>query len=68
MVAFTLYLKLVEHIGAGRAGYIGAILPVVALLISTYFENLVWNKNMILGLPLIIIGAIIAINQKHRIP
>ena len=68
MVAFTLYLKLVEHIGAGRAGYIGAILPVVALLISTYFENLVWNKSIIFGLPLLILGAIIVINQKQVVP
>ena len=67
-LAFTLYLKLVEYIGAGRAGYIGAILPVVALLISTYFENLVWNKSIILGLPLLVLGAIIVIHQKQDVP
>ena len=64
VLAFTLYLKLVEQIGTGRAGYIGAILPVLALLISTYFENLVWNQNIILGLPLLIIGAVFILNQK----
>ena len=65
VLAFTLYLKLVEKIGAGRAGYIGAILPVVALVISTYFENLVWNQNFIIGLPLLIIGAVLVVNQKQ---
>ena len=66
VLAFTLYLKLIEHIGAGRAGYIGAILPVVALLISTYFEDLVWNQNIILGLPLLIFGAVLVIHQKQQ--
>jgi len=66
VLAFTSYLKLVEQIGAGRAGYIGAILPVVALLISTHFENLVWNPSIILGLPLLILGAFLVIHQKQQ--
>ena len=66
VLAFTSYLKLVEQIGAGRAGYIGAILPVVALLISTHFENLVWNQSIILGLPLLILGAFLVIHQKQQ--
>ena len=66
VLAFTLYLKLVEHIGTGRAGYIGTILPVIALLISTYFEHLAWNQNIILGLPLLIFGAVLVIHQKQQ--
>ena len=66
VLAFTLYLKLIEQIGAGRAGYIGAILPVVALIISTYFENLAWNQSIILGLFLLILGAILVIHQKQQ--
>ena len=65
VLAFTLYLKLVEQIGTARAGYIGTILPIVALIISTYFENLVWDLNIILGLPLLIFGAILVVNQKN---
>ena len=66
VLAFTLYLKLIEQIGAGRAGYIGAIVPVVALIISTYFENLVWNQRIIFGLFLLIIGAVLVIHQKQQ--
>ena len=66
VLGFTLYLKLIERIGAGRAGYIGAILPVVALIISTYFENLVWNQSIILGLLLLILGAVLVIHQKQQ--
>ena len=67
VLAFTLYLKLIEQIGAGRAGYISAILPVVALIISTYFENLVWNQSIIFGLLLLILGAVLVIHQKQKI-
>ena len=62
--AFIFYLKLLENVGAGRAGYVGVIMPVLALLISTVFENLEWQINLILGLPILIIGAVLVINQK----
>ena len=38
--AFIFYLKLLEKVGAGRAGYVGVVMPVLALLISTLFEDL----------------------------
>ena len=62
--AFIFYLKLLENVGAGRAGYVGVVMPVIALLISTIFENLEWNIDLILGLPILIIGAVLVINQK----
>ena len=62
--AFIFYLKLLEKVGAGRAGYVGVVMPVIALLISTVFENLKWETNLIIGLPILIIGAILVINQK----
>ena len=34
------YLKLLEKVGPGRAGYVGVVMPVLALIISTIFENL----------------------------
>jgi drug/metabolite transporter (DMT)-like permease len=62
--AFTFYLKLLEKVGAGRAGYVGVVMPVLALLISTIFEDLMWQTDLIIGLPILIIGAILVINQK----
>ena len=64
--AFIFYLKLLEKVGPGRAGYVGVIMPVLALLISTIFENLEWNIDLIIGLPILIIGAILVINQKIK--
>ena len=64
--AFIFYLKLIEKVGAGRAGYVGVVMPVLALLISTIFENLEWQINLIVGLPILIIGAVLVINQKIK--
>ncbi len=64
--AFIFYLKLLEKVGAGRAGYVGVVMPVLALLISTIFEDLKWQTDLIIGLPILIIGAVLVINQKIK--
>ena len=64
--AFIFYLKLLEKVGAGRAGYVGVVMPVLALLISTVFENLEWQIDLIVGLPILIVGAVLVINQKIK--
>jgi len=65
--AFIFYLKLLEKVGPGRAGYVGVVMPVIALLISTIFENLKWQIDLIIGLPILLIGAVLVINQKIKI-
>ncbi|NMN67829.1 drug/metabolite transporter (DMT)-like permease [Candidatus Pelagibacter ubique] len=64
--AFIFYLKLLEKVGAGRAGYVGVVMPVLALLISTVFENLEWQIDLIIGFPILIVGAVLVINQKIK--
>ena len=64
--AFIFYLKLLEKVGAGRAGYVGVVMPVLALLISTIFEDLEWQINLLIGLPILLIGAVLVINQKIK--
>lgn len=64
---FYFYLKLLDNVGSGKAGYIGVIMPVTALLISTIFENLEWKSNLIIGLPILLIGAILILRQKKTV-
>ena len=66
VVAFYLYLKLLESIGSARAGYIGVIMPIIALIISTIFEGLQWTNNLIFGLPVLIFGCVLILNQKLK--
>ena len=64
--AFVSYLKLLEKVGPGRAGYGGVVMPVLALIISTIFEKLEWQTDLIIGLPILIVGAVLVINQKIK--
>ena len=64
--AFFFYLKLLEKVGSGRAGYVGVVMPVLALLISTIFENLEWKQDLIIGLPILLIGGVLVINQTIK--
>ena len=64
--AFIFYLRLLEKVGAGRAGYVGVVMPVLALLISTIFEGLEWQTDLIIGLPILVVGAILVISQKIK--
>ena len=68
VVAFYLYLKLLESIGSARAGYIGVIMPIIALIISTIFEGLQWTNNLIFGLPVLIFGCVLILKQKTEKP
>jgi len=57
---------LLAKVGPGRAGYVGVVMPVIALLISTIFENLEWQLDLLIGLPILLIGAVLVINQKIK--
>ena len=59
-------MRLIEKVGPGRAGYIAVVMPVLALIISTVFEKLEWQTDLIIGLPILIIGAVLVINQKIK--
>ena len=64
--AFFFYLKLLEKIGPARSSYIGVVMPVIALIISTIFEGLEWKIDLIIGLPVLLVGAVLVINQKIK--
>ncbi len=61
VLAFGSYLKLVGRIGAGRAGYTMVAIPMVALLISTFFEGLRWEWSLALGVALCIGGNVLVL-------
>ncbi len=56
VAAFFFYLKLLENVGGGRAGYIGVMTTVVALVLSSLFENFHWTPISLLGLGAAIVG------------
>lgn len=66
VLAFGFYLTLIKRIGADRAGYIGAVVPVVALLLSTLFEDLRWQLLMVIGVMLCIAGNVLILRGGER--
>ncbi|MCJ8324746.1 MAG: DMT family transporter [Rhizobiales bacterium] len=53
---FTAYFNLIERLGASRAAYILVITPLVALGLSTIFENYLWSNAAIIGVLFIALG------------
>jgi drug/metabolite transporter (DMT)-like permease len=66
VLAFAFYLTLIKRIGADRAGYIGAAVPVVALLLSTLFEDLQWHIPMVIGVMLCIAGNVLILRGSEK--
>jgi len=64
IIAFTLYLKLVGDIGPDRAGYTTLVAPVIALVISSFFENYHWGVVAVFGVLLLFAGNILALKMK----
>ena len=64
VLAFGAYLKLVANIGADKASYVNVFTPVVALLISTFFEDYQWSWTGLVGVVLIIVGNILVLFAK----
>lgn len=56
IAAFLCYFTLLGRIGPGRAGYVAIMTPVVALVISTFFEDYRWTLPGIAGLVLAVLG------------
>lgn len=59
VIGFTTYLMLVSQIGSAQVGYATVILPVVALVISTFFEGYEWTFTAIIGVVLALLGNIV---------
>ncbi|MEP6505879.1 MAG: DMT family transporter [Betaproteobacteria bacterium] len=60
IVAFGAYYALVLRLGPAKAGYIGVLTPVVALVVSSLFESFSWTGLTAAGIALAILGNVVA--------
>ena len=67
VIAFQAYLHLVARVGADSAGFVGILTPLVALTISTFFENYTWTWQAVLGVALILSGNILALIRTEKL-
>ncbi len=63
IVAFAGYLTLLKRIGAARAGYIGVMVPIVALVISSFFEGFRWQALTWAGIAVSVAGNAIILRR-----
>jgi len=66
-LGFAFYLRLLELIGPEKGGYTFLIFPIVALFISTIFEDYHWTFTAFSGLGLIAAGSLLALRSKPAI-
>jgi len=56
VVAFGCYMLLIGRIGAEYAAYVTLLMPVIALFLSTLFEDFLWTSSAALGVVIVLIG------------
>jgi drug/metabolite transporter (DMT)-like permease len=64
IVAFGAYLTLLKQVGAARAGYIGVMVPIVALVVSAAFEGFRWHALTWIGIAVCVAGNILVLRGK----
>jgi drug/metabolite transporter (DMT)-like permease len=65
IAAFASYLTLLKRIGAARAGYIGVMVPVVALLLSAAFEGFRFHPLTWLGIAVSVAGNVVILRTER---
>lgn len=65
-LVFSLYFPLVRIIGPGKAAYIGLITPIIAMLLSSFFENYQWTLAAGFGGLLVLVGLFIALRSGRN--
>ncbi len=68
IVAFGAYLTLLGRIGAHRAGYAMVMFPVVALVLSFFFEDLQITGNIVVGVMLVLLGNLFVLRTRQKAP
>ena len=65
ILAFGAFLLLLGRIGADRAGYVTVAIPVVAVLLSSFFEGLRWHPSLGVGILLCLAGNVAVLRARQ---
>ena len=66
VIAFGAYLHLIGKVGANRASFTAVLIPVVAMVLSTLFENYRWTAAGGIGAVLAFVGNYIALTARRQ--
>ncbi|MDH5286565.1 MAG: EamA family transporter [Betaproteobacteria bacterium] len=65
VAAFAAYLTLLARVGPGPTSFIGIATPVLAMLLSTFFESYRWTWIAVAGVALAVAGNAIALAARR---
>lgn len=65
IIAFASYLTLLKRIGAARAGYIGVMVPILALLLSAAFEGFRFHALTWVGIAVSVAGNVLILRTER---
>ncbi len=68
IIAFSCYLTLLGNVGADKSAYVTLVIPVIALILSTIFEDYHWTLTAMIGVSFILAGNIIILKKKMSKP
>ncbi|MFK8012969.1 MAG: DMT family transporter [Marinicellaceae bacterium] len=67
VIAFATYFSLLKSMGAEKASYLIILFPIVAVILSSFFEGFKLTENIIIGFILVLIGNAIVLTPKEKI-
>lgn len=65
VIAFACYFALLARIGPERSAYATVLFPIVALTISTLFEDYQWRATALVGVALILAGNLLVLARPR---
>jgi drug/metabolite transporter (DMT)-like permease len=63
ILAFAGFLELLGRIGATRASYVGVMVPILALVISSVFEGFAWQALTFVGVAISVAGNVLVLRR-----
>ncbi|MDP5030795.1 MAG: DMT family transporter [Paraglaciecola sp.] len=63
VLAFGAYMKLLRQMGSDKAAYVVLVYPIVALILSTFFEGYQWHIESVFGVCIVLFGNAIAMGK-----
>ena len=63
ILAFAAFLELLGRIGPSRASYVGVMVPIVALVISSIFEGFNWQALTFAGVAISVAGNVLVLRK-----
>jgi len=66
IIGFMSFLTLVQRIGHDKASYAFVLLPIIAMAISSVFEDFTWTLQVFCGMGLVLLGNVFVLAAKAR--